>query len=121
MRREEKKKRMEKLEEHANQRGEDGPSDQAGTDDEGSSKHGTESGGESSSQRQSKGVKSSNVDDSAEENEESESEQDSNEHSEGADDLHDLPDEVEVKEELIRAVTDEWKEYETLKRANEDL
>jgi len=35
--------------------------------------------------------------------------------------LHDLPEEGEVKEELIRAVTDEFREYETLKRANEDL
>jgi len=53
--------------------------------------------------------------DSAEEEESEEEEPDA---SEGQDDLHDLPEEGEVREELIRAITDEFREYETLQKAN---
>ena len=95
------------------------------TDDEGhSSKHSShgESGAESGSSHPRSGQKSSGMAsgmDSPEE-EESESEQDGDEE-EGQDDLHDLPEEGEVKEELVRAITDEFREYETLQRSNQDL
>ena len=32
-----------------------------------------------------------------------------------------MPEEGEVREELIRAITDEFREYETLQKANQDL
>jgi len=38
--------------------------------------------------------------------------------SEAEGDLADLPEEGEVREELIRAINDEFREYETLQRAN---
>jgi len=59
-------------------------------------------------------------DDSQMEEEESESERDEAE-SEAEGDLADLPEEGEVREELLRAINDEFREYETLQRANQDL
>lgn len=41
--------------------------------------------------------------------------------SEAEGDLADLPEEGEVREELIRAINDEFREYETLQRANQEL
>merc|ERR1711957_1010921 len=93
-----------------------------GTDDEGSSKKGSDSG--NSSQKNSKGgsaTKSSGMSGAdSQDEEESESEQDNME-SEGQDDLHDLPEEGEVREELMRAITDEYREYQTLNQSNQDL
>ena len=97
-------------------------SDMGGTDDEGSSKKGSDSG--NSSQKNSKGgsaMKSSGMSGAdSQDEEESESEQDNME-SEGQDDLHDLPEEGEVREELMRAITDEYREYQTLNQSNQDL
>jgi len=36
-------------------------------------------------------------------------------------DLGDLPEEGEVREELVRAIADEFKEYQTLQQVNIDL
>ncbi len=53
------------------------------------------------------------MDSGAEGEESSESEETENP-DEAGDDLHDLPDENEVRGELIRAIEDEFREYETL-------
>lgn len=92
----------------------------SGEDSEGKSKvgSGSESGGMSgskASKMQSSGPGESQ--DSQEESNESEEEVES----EDQDDLHDLPEEGEVREELIRAITDEFREYENLQKSNTEL
>jgi hypothetical protein len=90
----------------------DGSDGMSGSDKDGSQSGSAEAGGmkKSVTETGSKGM-SGMDDDDDDLDEDAESQEDSQEEDE---DLGDLPEEGEVREELIRAIADEFREYQTL-------